>query len=172
MIIKTVELDDSVEMIKFTDAFVWVRNLSDSDIIATNPSGDTVSIPSGHSARYDRDCFADGFFLIGGTGTAELYFTNVPECPFRIAGSAGGGGGGSAVLGTKTVTENGVYYASADGFDGFSRVTVNTPVKTLGEKYITKNGVYNASGDSLDGYDKVTVDVPCIIIGTASEVTL
>ena len=38
-----------------------------------------------------------------------------------------GGGGGSAVLITKTVLANGVYNASDDGADGYSRVTVNVP---------------------------------------------
>jgi len=36
-----------------------------------------------------------------------------------------GGGGGSSVLVTKTVTANGVYSASDDNADGYSRVTVN-----------------------------------------------
>ena len=35
------------------------------------------------------------------------------------------GGGGSAVLGQKTITENGTYDASDDGLDGYDQVTVN-----------------------------------------------
>lgn len=35
------------------------------------------------------------------------------------------GGGGGAVLITKTITDNGIFDASADNADGFSRVTVN-----------------------------------------------
>ncbi len=37
-------------------------------------------------------------------------------------------GGGSAVLGTKTITENGTYTAADDELDGYSSVTVNVPV--------------------------------------------
>lgn len=34
-------------------------------------------------------------------------------------------GGGSAVLGSKSITSNGTYYASADSFDGYDEVVVN-----------------------------------------------
>ena len=44
---------------------------------------------------------------------------------FKCTG--GGSGGGGAVLITKTITDNGIYNASADNADGFSRVTVNVP---------------------------------------------
>lgn len=39
-----------------------------------------------------------------------------------------GTGGGSATLIAKTVTANGTYNASADGADGYSKVTVAIPV--------------------------------------------
>lgn len=39
----------------------------------------------------------------------------------------GGGGGGGAVLGTKNITSNGTYNASADSLDGYSQVTANVP---------------------------------------------
>lgn len=42
-------------------------------------------------------------------------------------------------LGTKTVNQNGVYNASDDNLDGYSKVTVTTPVPT-GKKTITENG--------------------------------
>ena len=90
-------------------------------------------------------------------------------------------------VGTKSITENGTYNASADNLDGYSQVTVTTPVPTgtkqitangtnidvaqyatadvqvdpnVGTKSITNNGTYNASSDSLDGYSTVTVNVP------------
>ena len=174
--IKTISLSGS-SAVKLSDEpyfyksekYVWIRNKSDADIFISNNSTDFLELPAGYAGRLDVPPGNTIYF--DGSGDAEIYTAGVPVCPWKIV-SDGDSGGGSAVLGTKTVTENGVYYASADGLDGFSRVTVNTPVKTLGEKYITKNGLYDASGDSLDGYDKVTVDVPCIIIGTASEVTL
>ena len=37
----------------------------------------------------------------------------------------GGSSGGSAVLTTKTINDNGVYEASEDEADGYSRVTVD-----------------------------------------------
>jgi hypothetical protein len=39
----------------------------------------------------------------------------------------GNGTGGGAVLITKNISDNGVYNASADNADGFSRVVVNVP---------------------------------------------
>ena len=90
-------------------------------------------------------------------------------------------------VGTKSINTNGVYKASDDNLDGYSQVTVTTPVPTgtkqitangtgidvsayatadvtvqpnVGTKTINQNGVYNASSDSLDGYSQVTVDVP------------
>lgn len=76
---------------------------------------------------------------------------------------AGSGGGGEAVLKTKTVTANGVYNASSDRADGYSKVTVNVPsppAPVLVTKNIGANGTYAASGDNADGYSAVTVEVP------------
>ena len=76
---------------------------------------------------------------------------------------AGGSGGGEAVLKTKTVTANGVYNASSDHADGYSKVTVNVPsppAPVLISKNIGANGTYAASGDNADGYSAVTVEVP------------
>ena len=76
---------------------------------------------------------------------------------------AGGGGGGEAVLKTKTVTANGVYNASSDHADGYSKVTVNVPsppAPVLIGKNIGANGTYTAAGDNADGYSSVTVAVP------------
>lgn len=36
-------------------------------------------------------------------------------------------GGGGSTLGTKTITANGTYNASSDGYDGYSQVTANVP---------------------------------------------
>ena len=68
---------------------------------------------------------------------------------------------GTATFGTKSITANGTYNASADNYDGYSQVTVAVPGSaTLGTKSITQNGTYDASDDSLDGYSQVSVAVP------------
>lgn len=67
--------------------------------------------------------------------------------------------GSVATLGTKSITANGTYNASADNVDGYSQVSVNVPSATLGTKSITENGTYNASSDNLDGYSQVVVDI-------------
>lgn len=66
-----------------------------------------------------------------------------------------------AVLGTKTITQNGTYPALTDSLDGFSSVDVNVSGggSTLITKTITQNGTYDAQDDNADGYSSVTVNV-------------
>lgn len=63
-------------------------------------------------------------------------------------------------LGTKNITTNGDYYASAEAtpLKGYSRVSVAV-LPNVGIKNITANDTYNASDDGLDGYSSVTVNV-------------
>lgn len=60
--------------------------------------------------------------------------------------------------GELSVSENGTYYASDDGYVGYSEVTVNTPSR-LTTKSITENGSYDASDDGFDGYSSVDVNI-------------
>lgn len=69
------------------------------------------------------------------------------------------GGGGSKNVGHKTITENGYYYASDDGYDGYDIVTVQCPkdpIDTTTDTF-TQNGTYSPSG--YDGYSSFTVAV-------------
>lgn len=66
----------------------------------------------------------------------------------------------AAVFIEKTIVTNGVYDPQQENADGYSMVTVSTPVADLGTKTITENGTYLASEDSKDGYSEVTVNVP------------
>lgn len=63
-------------------------------------------------------------------------------------------------LGTKTITQNGIYNAGDDNLAGYSRVTVNQPQPVLVSKQITQNGTYYASSDNANGYNIVDVNVP------------
>lgn len=65
----------------------------------------------------------------------------------------------SAVVGPKTITMNGTYYANQEvpALDGFNQVTVNIP---LGTKNITENGTYIATTSGVQGFSQVTVNVP------------
>lgn len=102
----------------------------------------------------------------------------------------GGSSSAAPVLGTKNISENGSYSASADNLDGYSSVNVNvapplqektatangniTPdsgyyglsqvtvnvTPALGTKTVTANGTYAASADNLDGFSSVTVAIP------------
>lgn len=61
----------------------------------------------------------------------------------------------------KEVTANGIYLASDDEADGYSKVTVDVdvPQPVIIEKSVSENGTYNAVDDEADGYSSVTVDV-------------
>lgn len=73
-----------------------------------------------------------------------------------------------AVVKEKVIDKNGIYTASLEGVDGFSKVTVNVPttVPVLEELTATANGEYTPSGD---GFSKVIVAVPEV---TAEEVMI
>jgi len=66
-------------------------------------------------------------------------------------------GGGGSDLGTKTISANGVYKASDDSLDGYSKVTVNVPASAVdsGTKTISENGSHDVTG-----YASASVSVP------------
>jgi len=97
---------------------------------------------------------------------------SVHDTLLAVSGVLGGsGGGGSAVLKTKSVTQNGEYNASSDNADGYSKVTVDVPntyaagdegkVVSNGalvaqtSQTVTANGTYNTTTKN-----SVTVNVP------------
>ena len=67
------------------------------------------------------------------------------------------GDGGGGIIVSKTLTQNGTYYAIADAADGYDPVIVAVPIAS---KSITKNGIYYAADDDLRGFDPVNVNVP------------
>ena len=116
----------------------------------------------------------------GGTGNEVHYGTTIPASSLGVNGDAyfrlDANGNlieeyiklgsnwtlvpkSDAVLGTKTITQNGTYPALTDSLDGFSSVEVNVGSPTLITKTITSNGTYNAQDDSADGYSQVVVNV-------------
>lgn len=68
-----------------------------------------------------------------------------------------------ATLVEKSIIQNGIYLATDDEADGYSKVTVNVPPNVT-TKNITANGIYNASSDEADGYSSVSVSVPGIVM--------
>ena len=117
-----------------SEKYVWVRNKSPAEIyVSANAepvpeSFGTGKVPAGGCVRFEIPETNILYFL--GNGKAEVRTGNVPTVPVVFTGPSGGG---QAALGTKDITENGVYNASSDGFDGYSEVSVNveTPF-TLG----------------------------------------
>lgn len=68
-------------------------------------------------------------------------------------------GSGGKNVGHKTITENGYYYASDDGYEGYDIVTVQVPKDPIDTTTatFTQNGTYSPSG--YDGYSSFTVNV-------------
>ena len=77
---------------------------------------------------------------------------------------------GSATLVEKTITENGVYSASSDSADGYSKVTVNVPASTpsLQNKSVSYTPSETAQSDTItadsgyDGLGEVSVSVGAV----------
>lgn len=63
-----------------------------------------------------------------------------------------------ATLVEKSIIQNGIYLATDDEADGYSKVTVDVPPNVT-TKNITANGNYAASSDQVDGYSSVNVKV-------------
>ena len=68
-------------------------------------------------------------------------------------------GGGGKNVGHKIIEENGYYYASDDGYEGYDIVTVQVPKDPIDTTTatFTQNGTYSPSG--YDGYSSFTVNV-------------
>lgn len=63
-------------------------------------------------------------------------------------------------LGTKVITEGGLYQAVNDNLQGYSSISVQIPTYTMGQISVTKNGTYNAETYGFSGFDTVEVNVP------------
>ena len=73
-----------------------------------------------------------------------------------------GGGGDVSLMDEKLISQNGVYSASSDGYDGYKKVNVKVvaPAPILKRINVTENGVYKASDYNAYGFEQVVVDVP------------
>lgn len=64
------------------------------------------------------------------------------------------------ILTTRTLTQNGVFFASTYGADGYAFVTVAVPGQNLQPHTFNINGTYPASDFGVDGFSSVTINVP------------
>lgn len=155
---------------------------------------DIVKLPAGSSKRLRAN---NRPVIIFGAeaGMAEVDLTNTDVSPFKVQAKGGDDGniepisitangtytasgnvkGYSPVsvsvqpnVGTKNISDNGTYTASADQLDGYSSVTVAVQ-PNVGTKSISDNGTYDAVDDDLDGYSSVTVNVASSVTSNDSE---
>ena len=85
---------------------------------------------------------------------------------------------GDATLGEKTITANGVYNASSDDLDGYSKVNVNVPTGggTMQSKSVSYTPSVSAQSDTVtpdsgyDGLSSVAVSVAAMPRATISEI--
>lgn len=105
--------------------------------------------------------------------TGKRFLFDAENTTWYEVSSGGGGGGGSATLIEKSISANGVYNASEDSADGYSKVTVDVPntytaedegkvvdngtlvAQTAMSSEVTENGTVDTTL-----YNSVTVNVP------------
>lgn len=91
----TVTLSGAAEKVTLPASYgwVWVKNMSDSDIFAglsadiSEGADGVLTIPSGECGRIQTDGFSSIYLL--GTGNALVVAQNYADCPFKL-GSKGG----------------------------------------------------------------------------------
>lgn len=118
----------------------------------SNPTCVLTPVITAQNGYIISDTLANGIAaaIKSKTGLASVKGSDMPSAIMSISG-----GGGTLVQ--KTVTANGVYNASDDSADGYSKVTVNVPASAVdtGTKSITENGTHDVTG-----YASASVNVP------------
>lgn len=91
----TVTLSGAAERVTFPASYgwVWVKNMSDSDIFAglsadiSEGADGALTIPAGECGRVQTDGFSSVYLL--GTGNALVVAQNYADCPFKVGGKGG-----------------------------------------------------------------------------------
>ena len=116
----------------------------------------TVNVPNTYTSQ-DEGKVVSGGTLVGQTAQTVTANDTYDTTLINSVTVNVSGGGGSTLI-EKTVTANGVYAASSDSADGYSKVTVSVPASAVdtGTKSITANG----NNQDVVGYAAVNVNVP------------
>lgn len=150
-------------------------HVEDGEIILDNPVSKTFTMKSSDTSGACFDAIKGMYFQKSGT----TYYVP-PDCNIVRSAVKGSGNATTAyaykgslypvivdagtVMGTKNITENGTYYASEDGFDGFESVNVNVGLPPID---VSHRGAASdlASGKQL--YD----EYGNLVTGTVREIT-
>lgn len=114
-------------------------HVEDGEVILDNPTTQKVTMQTSDTTGYKFEFLLGNYFQKSGT----TYYVP-PECNIVRKGETGFSGtvtsykfvgtiypvivDAGVVMGTKTITENGTYYASTDGYDGFESVNVEVDI--------------------------------------------
>ena len=100
----TVTLSGAAEKVTLPASYgwVWVKNMSDSDIFAglsadiSEGADGVMTIPAGEAGRIQMDGTGEIYLL--GTGNALVAAQNYADCPFKLGAKGGGSGQGLVLL--------------------------------------------------------------------------
>lgn len=155
-------------------------HVEDGEIVLDNPVSKTFTMKSSDTSGACFDAIKGMYFQKSGT----TYYVP-PDCTIVRSAVKGSGNAttgyaykgsiypvivdAGTVMGTKNITENGTYYASEDGFDGFESVNVAVPTGGV-ELPAISDEVQATSSDMVNGkqlYD----DNGSLVTGNVREIS-
>ena len=141
--------------------------VEDGEIILDSPVSKTFTMQSSDTSGSCFNGLRGLYFQKSGT----TYYVP-PDCSIVRSAVKGSGNATTAyaykgsiypvvvdagtVMGTKNITENGTYYASADGFDGFESVNVNVPTSGGGSDTANRPVILEVEKVTADTYASET----------------
>lgn len=150
-------------------------HVEDGEIILDNPVSKTFTMRSSDTSGACFDAIKGMYFQKSGT----TYYVP-PDCSIVRSAVKGSGNAttgyaykgsiypvvvdAGTVMGTKNITENGTYYASEDGFDGFESVNVNVGLPPID---VSHRGAASDLASGKQFYD----EYGNLVTGTVETVT-
>lgn len=142
-------------------------HVEDGEIVLDNATSQTFTMRSSDTSGSCFNGLRGLYFQKSGT----TYYVP-PDCSIVRSAVKGSGNATTAyaykgsiypvvvdagtVMGTKNITENGTYYASADGFDGFESVNVNVPTSGGGSDTANRPVILEVEKVTADTYASET----------------
>ncbi len=178
--IGTVTLSGTAEKVTLPAVYgwVWVKNMSDSDIFAglsdniSEGADGVLTIPSGECGRIQGDSSREIYLL--GSGDVQVVGQNYADCPFKAGGKGGVTVGGNLLINPDfKINQRGITNIATPGGTGSFVYTVDRwaiddggAVAVNSDGTLTVNGTISQILENAAG-DNVTVSLG-VVSGTAS----